>query len=485
MEYVWIFGATGDLSRRKLLPALARLMAEGREIVVVGVGRKQVRHSVFRTYVEKSCEQECGIHLNGLLERLYYVRMDFESLDQIENPSTLRAQTELLALKTELEEAYGPSTRSLFVLATMPEFFSKLAGAINRSGIADEASSALLLEKPFGYDLESAMAFNEGIRAHFNENEIFRIDHYLGKAMLRSLFTLRFSNAIFNAVWCKDYIEEVRIFALETIGIEGRSAYYDQAGALRDMVQNHMLQMAALVAMEAPEILGPEAVRASKVKAISQMKLAQVSQRCLFGQYTASEGIKGFLEEEGIPPESTTETYAELVLELDSPRWQGVPFKLVTGKRLNEKRTAIEIQMKSTKLAGQLGDQITPNLIEIKVQPEEGVQIRFNVLEPGAEAVVVERELDYCQNCLIGERSPEAYEKLLLDALNDDLTLFTSWDEIEHAWKLIDPLVDFIRSNPDKLMHYEAGHDGKPIIMYSEDHQALKLLKEGEAYETL
>lgn len=461
MEYVWIFGATGDLSRRKLLPALAKLMAQGRELVVIGVGRKQVRHSVFRAYVAKSCEQECGIQLDGLLERLYYVRMDFEPLDLPEDPGTLRAQADLVALKAELETTYGPATRSLFVLATMPEFFSKLAAAIKRSGIADEATSALLLEKPFGYDLESATVFNDGIRSQFDERSIFRIDHYLGKAMIRSLFTLRFSNAIFDAVWCKDFVEEVRIYALETIGIEGRGAYYDQAGALRDMVQNHMLQMAALVAMEAPEVLGSAAVRDAKVKAMAQMKLDL--DRCHFGQYIASEDVKGFLEEAGIPPESTTETYVDLVLELDTLRWRGVPFKLMTGKRLSEKRTAIEIQMKATRLAGQLGAQIAPNLIEIKVQPEEGVQIRFNVLEPGAEAVVVERELDYCQNCLIGERSPEAYEKLLLDALNNDLTLFTSWGEIEQAWRLTDPVVSFIRSQPDKLLRYAAGSDGRLI----------------------
>ncbi|MZQ97898.1 MAG: glucose-6-phosphate dehydrogenase [Acidaminobacter sp.] len=483
MEYVWIFGATGDLSRKKLLPALARLMAEGRELIVIGVGRKQVRHSVFRTYVAQTCEQICGVHLDGLLERLYYVRMDFEPLGQPEDPASLRAQADLFALKTELEDIYGPATRSLFILATMPEFFAKVAGAIKRSGIADEPGSALLLEKPFGYDLESAVAFNEGVREHFDEKSIFRIDHYLGKAMLRSLFTLRFSNAIFDAVWCKDYIEEVKLVALETIGIEGRGAYYDQAGALRDMAQSHMLQMAALVAMEAPEVLGPEAVRASKVRAMSQMKLDPA--RCRFGQYAASEGIKGFLEEEGITPQSTTETFAELVMELDTPRWRGVPFKLVTGKRLSEKRTSIEIKMKATKLAGQLGDQIAPNLIEIKVQPEEGVQIRFNVLEPGAEAMVVERELDYCQNCLIGERSPEAYEKLLLDALNDDLTLFTSWGEIEQAWKLTDPVVSFIRNNPEQLLRYEAGSNetltGKPDA----DHAETQIKEEGEANETL
>lgn len=457
MDYVWIFGVTGDLSRRKLLPALAKLLQEGRELVVVGISRKQVRQSVFRSYVEKTCESVSEIHLDGFLERLFYVQMDFAPLEDPEDPAALIAERDLAAMKAELEEIYGTPTRSLFFLATMPEHFGRLARTIRSSGIADDGSAALLIEKPFGYDLASAVEYNEGIRSHFDEASIFRIDHYLGKAMLRNLFSLRFSNAIFDAVWCKDYIEEVNLYALETLGIEGRGDYYDKAGALRDMVQSHMLQMAALVAMDAPEDLGTEAVRRSKIQSLRQMTLKLEESQ--FGQYTGSESEKGFLEEDGIAPDSVTETFASLMLEIDAPRWRGVPFKLVTGKKLSEKKTAIEIKMKATKLADQMDGAVVSNSIEINVQPEEGVRIRFNVLAPSSEADIVERELDYCQSCLIGEKSPEAYEKLLIDALEGDLTLFASWGEIEAAWALVDPAVAYVRAHSESLLRYEAGRD--------------------------
>ncbi|SCZ77667.1 glucose-6-phosphate dehydrogenase [Acidaminobacter hydrogenoformans] len=457
MDYIWIFGVTGDLSRRKLLPALAKLLQDGRELVIVGISRKQVRQSVFRAYVEKTCESVCEVSLNGLLDRLFYVQMDFDHLEEPEDPAVISAEKSLADIKAELEEIYGAPSRSLFILATMPEHFGRLARTIRGSDIAEEGTAAILIEKPFGYDLASAVEYNERISRYFDESAIFRIDHYLGKAMLRNLFSLRFSNAIFDAVWCKDYIEEVNLYALETLGIEGRGGYYDKAGALRDMVQSHMLQMAALVAMDAPEDLGTEAVRRSKIQSLRQMKLNLEESQ--FGQYTGSESENGFLDEEGVAPDSGTETFASLMLEIDAPRWQGVPFKLVTGKKLSEKKTVIEIKMKAAKLADQMDGVVTPNSIEINVQPEEGVRIRFNVLAPSSEAEIVERELDYCQSCLIGEKSPEAYEKLLIDALKGDLTLFASWGEIEAAWELVDPAVAYVRAHPERLLRYEAGRD--------------------------
>lgn len=462
MDYIWIFGATGDLSRRKLLPALSKLLQDGQELVIVGISRKQVRQSVFRAYVEKTCESVCEVSLNGLLDKLFYVQMDFDHLEDPEAPSALEAEKALSDMKAELEEIYGPPSRSLFILATMPEHFGKLAGTIRASGIAEEGTAAVLIEKPFGYDLASAAEYNERISRYFDESAIFRIDHYLGKAMLRNLFTLRFSNAIFDAVWCKDYIEEVKLYALEALGVEGRGSYYDKAGALRDMVQSHMLQMAALVAMDAPVDLGTGAVRQSKIQSLRQMKLNLEESQ--FGQYTGSESENGFQEEEGVAPDSVTETFASLTLEIDVPRWRGVPFKLMTGKKLSEKKTAIEIKMKASKLADQMNGIVTPNTIEINVQPEEGVRIRFNVLSPGAEADIVERELDYCQSCLVGEKSPEAYEKLILDALKGDLTLFASWGEIEAAWQIVDPAVAYIRSHPEKLLRYESGQDVRALV---------------------
>lgn len=451
LEFVWIFGATGDLSRRKLMPALAALIADGRNLVVIGVGRRTMSREDFQTWLAVNC-QDCGGGIEALIDRLYYATLDFDNLKQI---------LDLPALRRQIESLYGPCRRSLYVLATAPEYFPVLAGGIRESGLTSDSEAALLIEKPFGYDLASSIRFNQGIQSYFEEKEIFRTDHYLGKAMIRSVMTLRFANALFDAVWCKDYIEEVRVIASETIGIEGRGAYYDESGALRDMVQNHLLQITALIAMEPPETLNPETVRKAKSQVLSQMNVQ--TEKCCFGQYTGSYGMKGYLEELGITEDSKTETFASLIIDVATPRWKGVPFTLVTGKRLKEKRTTVEIFMKPSPLANQIAPDVSPNRIEIKVQPEEGVQIRFNALRPSSENSIVERELDFCQSCLLDERSPEAYEKLLLDALNNDPTLFTAWDEIEQAWKLVDPLVEKVRSGQVKLWPYEAGSAGPAI----------------------
>jgi glucose-6-phosphate 1-dehydrogenase len=451
LEAIWIFGATGDLSRRKLLPALEMLYREGRDFVVIGVGRREMTHEAFRAFAAQ--RTEVGVRISEvLLQRLYYVALEFDQMEKFEA---------LKATQLELESVYGMSRRTLFFMATKPEYFAALAEVIYKSGIAQGTEAALILEKPFGYDLETARRFNEGIRKYFSEKEIFRTDHYLGKAMMRNVLTLRFANTIFDAVWCKESIKEVRVVAWESIGIEERGDYYNQAGALRDMVQNHLLQMVALTAMEPPLKLTPEDIRSAKLEVLSRLSLDE--KHLVVGQYTPSEFMKGYLEEEGIGSASNTETFAALTLQVETKRWRGVPFHLVTGKRLAQKRTAIEIVMKSAPLSEQFVERIVPNLIEIKVQPEEGVRIEFNARQPASDGLVVARELDFCQSCLVDERSPEAYEKLLLDALNGDPTLFTSWGEIEQAWSLIDPLVNRVREGSIPLRFYKAGTQGPDL----------------------
>lgn len=448
MESVWIFGATGDLTIKKLLPALEILFNDGRDFYVVGVGRRDFSHEGYRSFVREkvfSGQQSA----EPLLSRLFYGAAEFDPVSGFEW---------LTHLKKTLDAQYGVSQRTLFFLATMPEFFPKLAGAIRQSGLTQGPASALILEKPFGYNLETAKTYNLGIRDYFEEKEILRTDHYLGKAMIRNVLSLRFSNAIFDAVWCKERIAEIRVTASETIGIEGRGNYYEQSGALRDMVQNHLLQMVALVAMEPPAKLTPENIRSAKIQVMKHISLDE--NKVVVGQYTGNDHFKSYIEESGNTGISNTETFATLTLYVNSERWRGVPFRLMTGKRLSQKNTSIEIIMKSTLLADQFGISAVPNRIEIKVQPDEGVRIEFNVLQPDSGGNLIMRELDYCQSCLIDVKSPGAYEKLLLDALNGDATLFTSWEEIEQAWKLIDPLVKRVRDGDVQLQMYEAGSGG-------------------------
>jgi len=318
----------------------------------------------------------------------------------------------------------------------------------------------LMIEKPFGHDLASARSFNESLRTCFAEQEIFRIDHYLGKEMLQNILVLRFANRLFEPIWRRDSLDHIQITVAESIGIDQRGGYYDQAGALRDMVQSHLLQLLALLVMERPTGLEVEGIRNEKARLLRSIRpFDETAARsdAVLGQYGPGPQAGGYLEETGIAPGSRTETFAALKLWLDNDRWQGMPVYLRTGKRLDQNTAKITLVFKHEPYRF-LARFDESNLLVIRIQPQEGIDLRFNIKQPGMTAAITQVKMDFCQNCDPAVASPAAYEKLLFDAWSGDLNLFTRWDEIEAAWTLIDSLQRFRDRLPVPI--YPAGSAG-------------------------
>jgi glucose-6-phosphate 1-dehydrogenase len=468
-----IFGATGDLARRKLLPALYNLAHEGalpERFNLIGVSRRDQSDDDFREFARDAIKEFSRREpdeqvLEGLLGRLRYLGFSF---DDQEGYGRLSAAIE----QADTANGGDPLNRTYY-LSTAPEFFPVItralkASALNYHGGADVR---VVIEKPFGTDLDSARKLQECVSSVFRERQVFRIDHYLGKETVQNIMAFRFANYMFEPVWNRNYIDHIQITAAEDIGIGTRAGYYDQAGALRDLVQNHMLQLLTFVCMEPPSSFEANKVRDEKVKvlgAITPPTPEEVARNTVRAQYTAGvsggEEVPGYLEEEDVPSDSRTETYAALKLEVQNWRWSGVPIFLRTGKRLARKVTEIAVQLKPVPhlafaSAGSVGVQ--PNQLILTVQPNEGVSLSLAAKIPGARMRIRPVNMEFLYGTSFMSQSPEAYERLILDAMRGDATLFTRNDEALAQWSIIDPILKtWHDENVPPLQTYEAGAPG-------------------------
>ncbi|HET9074519.1 MAG TPA: glucose-6-phosphate dehydrogenase [Solirubrobacteraceae bacterium] len=473
---VIIFGATGDLAGRKLLPALYNLAHEGslpEHIELAGVSRGDISDDAFRAQAREAIETFSRRPpnpevLDGLLENARFVSGSFDDPDMYARLGQTLAG---------FDERAGQPLNRIFYLSTAPQFFPVIIGELGRHGLNQPTHPSsggdvrVVIEKPFGYDLASALAQNEAVQAVFAESQIFRIDHYLGKETVQNLMALRFANALFEPVWNRNFIDHVQITAAEDLGIGGRAGYYEGAGALRDLVQNHMLQLLALLAMEPPTSFEANRLRDEKVKVLASIvppdptRVHEMSVRAQYGPGTvAGVNVPGYLEEPGVAPDSRTETYTALKLEISNWRWAGVPFYLRTGKRLARKLTEIAVTLKPVphlafQSEGSLGVQ--PNQIILTVQPDEGVSVSLGAKIPGTRMRIRPVNMEFHYGTSFLSESPEAYERLILDAMRGDATLFTRNDEIETLWGIIDPILAGWAADTDTpIPTYIAGSAG-------------------------
>jgi glucose-6-phosphate 1-dehydrogenase len=466
-----IFGATGDLARRKLLPALYNLAHEGalpERFHLVGVSRKEKENEDYRGECEQSIRRFSRrtpdeAVLNSLLDNVKYVPGTFDDES---------VYSELSSVLDEFEQEAGEPLNRAFYLSTAPSFFPVIVEQLGRSKLAqhDGGKVRLIIEKPFGTTLEEARELNRNVLAIFDEPQVFRIDHYLGKETVQNMMAFRFANGMFEPLWNRNYIDSVQITAAEDLGIGTRADYYDSSGALRDLIQNHMLQLLCHVAMEPPVSFTSEEVRNEKVKvlqAIPEPSVAQIPDMSLRAQYgpghSGGDSVPGYLEEDGVPEGSITETYAALRLEVDNWRWAGVPFYLRTGKRLARKITEIAVTLKPVPhLAfsqdGSLGVQ--PNQLVLTLQPNEGVSLSLGAKIPGTRMIIRPVNMEFQYGTAFLSQSPEAYERLITDAMRGDATLFTRNDEVEAQWRICDPIVSAWATTPGPLASYEAGSQG-------------------------
>ena len=466
-----IFGASGDLARRKLLPALYNLAHEGalpERFNLIGVSRRDLSDEEFRAQAreaiaEFSRSKPAEEVLDGLIERMRYVGNPF---DDHEGYAKIGAALDALD-----EEARLPLNR-VYYLSTAPEYFPVITEALKANGLDRHEGSdvRVVIEKPFGTDLASARSLQQVVHSAFREGQIFRIDHYLGKETVQNVMAFRFANYMFEPVWNRNYIDHIQITAAEDIGIGSRAGYYDSSGALRDLVQNHMLQLLTLVCMEPPASFHAKQVRDEKVKvlqAIEPPRPEQVERMSVRARYmagmSAGKEAPGYLQEEGVPDDSQTETYAALRLEVQNWRWAGVPIFLRTGKRLARKVTEIAVQLKPVphmafQSKGSVGVQ--PNQLILTVQPNEGVSLSLGAKIPGASMRIRPVNMEFLYGTSFMSQSPEAYERLILDAMRGDATLFTRNDEVDAQWSIIDPILQAWHEGHPPIREYEAGTPG-------------------------
>lgn len=443
---IMIFGATGDLARRKLFPSLYRLFESGRlsdQFAVIGVARRPLSNDEFQISVKDSVLTSLGKDekINEFMDHFYY-----HSLDVTDSSSYVT----LKAMANRLDEQYSLMGNRIFYLAMAPEFFGTIALHLKADGLTDvKGFKRLVIEKPFGHDLDSAKILNEQIRTAFSENEVYRIDHYLGKEMVQNIEVIRFANAIFEPLWNNRYISNIQITSSETLGVEERGRYYEKSGALRDMVQNHMLQMVALLAMEPPIRLTTDEIRSEKVRvfrAIRNIEGESVKDYFVRGQYGKGtfdgENVVAYRDEQMVDKESNTETFVAGKVMIDNFRWAGVPFYIRTGKRMTTKSTKIVVQFKDIpmNLYYQTEKILNPNLLVIHIQPDEGITLHLNAKKEGGHLDATEVKLSFANKGINGMNTPEGYEKLLYDCMRGDATNFTHWNEVAYSWSFVDKI---------------------------------------------
>ena len=466
-----IFGASGDLTRRKLIPALynlalERLLPAG--FSVIGFARQDMDTETFRERMRESVDEFSRRRpvdpavWDSFAQGLFYVKGDFT------DPSSYQGLVQQLET---LDRERGTLGNRMYYLATPPDFYDDIIENLGSHGLSagpENAWQRIIVEKPFGHDLQSAQQLNAAVNNVFAERDVFRIDHYLGKETVQNIIAFRFANGIFEPLWNRQYVDHVQITVAESIGIEGRGGYYDQTGALRDMVQNHLMQLLTLVAMEPPVELTADPVRDEKVKvlrAVRPIKPDLVRRFSVRAQYAdgfeAGESVAGYRREERVDPRSLTETYVALKLFIDNWRWAGVPFYLRTGKRLPRRVSEIAIQFKRAPhllFAGGDAERMDPNVLALGIQPDESIALKVAVKVPGPMMNLRSVHMGFQYGTAFNVQSPDAYERLLLDAMLGDGTLFTRRDEVEAAWTIVQGLMNgWARMQTDQLPQYEAG----------------------------
>lgn len=448
-----LFGVTGDLSRKKLLPAIYDLANRGLlspSFALVGFGRRQWHDDEFRSFVLESVRAHARTEWNEEVWRQLAAGVRFVSGEF----NSDAAFDELTRVLGELDRDRGTRSNHAFYLSIPPRSFAAVTEQLRRSGLAESVGDQwrrVIIEKPFGHDLASARELNNIIESCFPSDSIFRIDHYLGKETVQNLLALRFANTMFEPLWNANWVDHVQITMAEDIGVSGRAGYYDGVGAARDVIQNHLLQLLALTAMEEPLSFTAKDLRAEKEKVLAAVRLGDdLGLTTARGQYGSGwqggERVCAFREEEGMNPESLTETYAAMRLQIDSRRWQGVPFYLRTGKRLGRRVTEIAITFKPAPVhlfAPAERASLGPNALVIRVQPDEGVTMRFGSKVPGARMRVRDVTMDMGYGHAFTESSPEAYERLILDVLLGDPPLFPRHEEVELSWRILDPIEEY------------------------------------------
>jgi glucose-6-phosphate 1-dehydrogenase len=464
-----ILGATGDLTRRKLVPALYSLYKQKllpTKFKIVAFARRDKSTTEFRQNMLEALQKYAGVPIqstdtvNRFLENIVYFKGDFNTLEAHKNLATYLA---------DLEKAENIPPNHLFYLATPPSTYESIIEHIGAAGLAitPDGWTRIIIEKPFGRDLESAKKLGTVVSQVFKEDQVYRIDHYLGKETVQNILVFRFANGIFEPIWNRRYIDHVQITMAESIGMEGRGAFYQETGILRDILQNHLLQLLSLVGMEPPSTFEADAVRDEKVKvlyAVQPLTTNEVDHNVIRAQYANGslwgEAVPGFKHEDGIPEDSSTETYVSMKLFLNNWRWAGVPFYIRTGKRLPKRVTEIAIYFKSAPLQifGPAIDDVSSNMLALNIQPDEGIALKFDSKVPGPSGKIRPVTMDFRYGTSFGEKAPDAYERLLLDAMMGDSTLFTRADESEMAWELVNPILQrWQETGLTNLPLYKAG----------------------------
>lgn len=471
-----IFGASGDLTKRKLIPALCKLARNrllNRSFFIIGVGRTKMDDEEFRRTLADAMDAEsmkktARTAWERFSRKLFYHSVEYDDI---------RAYEELSKRLVKQEGAKARRRNRLFYLATPPGLYGTIAGNLGSCGLSKEKEgwSRIVIEKPFGRSRITARQLNEHVHRYFKERQVFRIDHYLGKETVQDILMFRFANTIFDPVWNRQYIDHIQITSAETLGIENRAGYYEQAGVLRDMFQNHMMQLLALTAMEPPVVFEADDVRDEKVKvfrAIKPFPLARLKEFIVLGQYgkgvVEKKSVPAYLDEPGVAKGSRTPTFAAMRLFIDNWRWSGVPFYLRSGKRMPQRFTEIVIQFKSVPhlmFRKVVGDAIGPNVIILRIQPNEGIQLVFQVKLPGSKVCLRSVKMDFTYREFYRGSALDAYERVLLDCILGDHTLFVREDGVDTTWSILTPVLEVIESRRGRrypFYEYEAGRWGPP-----------------------
>jgi len=457
-----IFGASGDLTARKLLPALGRLAAEDAlapEVTLVGVARTAMTDDKFRSRCRQAIDAS-GPGVDQLIVGARYVAGGYD------DPATYLSLEHLLA---DLDEHRGTGGSRVYYLATPPRLFGQIAVRLGAAGLDKSPTGGfvrLVIEKPFGWNEQSARDLYSDVSPVFSEEQVFRIDHYLAKETVQNLLAVRFANAIFEPIWNRTWVDNVQITVAESIGVEGRGGFYETAGAMRDIVQNHVLQVLSLFLMEPPTSFHPEAIRDEKLKLLRAIRPyggeQDIARRAVRGQYarggTREHLLPGYREEAGVDPISSVETFAALRLDIDNWRWAGVPVYVRTGKRLPQRITEVAIEfLRPPQLPLFPGSDPEPDALLLRVAPSEGLSIRFGAKVPGRSFDVRKASMDFAYTESLPRGAAGAYERVIFDALLGDPTLFIRADEVGRSWRIVDPIIDYWAASPEPIPLYQAG----------------------------
>jgi len=470
-----IMGAHGDLTKRKLIPALYALFVQGllpKGFCVIGVSRTQLSHDDFRSSMKESIAEFASdlslANWEDFAGALYYLPTNFD------NPSGF---SNLAAFLGDLDSKHGTASNHIFYLSTIPSLYEQIVLGLGASGLTREKTGLkspwprIVIEKPFGHDLESAKKLNAVLHQVFDESQIYRIDHYLGKETVQNIMVFRFANSIFEPLWNREHVDHVQITMAETLGVENRAAYYEEAGCLRDMLQNHMFSLLSLVAMEPPISLEPEEIRDEKaklLKAVKPIDPERLNELAVRGQYgpgfISGQPVPGYRNEEKVNLKSNTETYAALKLFIDNWRWADVPFYVRSGKRLEKAVTEITMHFRRAphRLFSHTGltDDLSSNVLALRIQPDEGISLKFVTKFPGPTNQLRWLDMVFSYGTAFGRRSPSAYERLLVDCLSGDTTLFARTDVVEKSWELLAPVIEHWSLNKPNFPNYAAGSWG-------------------------